>query len=157
MLGFWRCGPARGRVGWMPETASCVLCCSCRVAIRHAQIATLSCPAATLSTGTEGKVVLENVELPGWLFQGEQAAPEVEAAVAVVAAEQEAAPPAQPEEPSQQAEEAAEPQQSQQAEAVVDEPPQAVADAAEVEPAAEQEQQAEQAAEAMNPGGLGWC
>jgi chemotaxis protein histidine kinase CheA len=32
-------------------------------------------------------VVLENVELPGWLFEGEQAVPEVEAAAAVAAEE----------------------------------------------------------------------
>ena len=87
------------------------------------------------------------MELPGWLFQGERPAPEVEAAEAVVAAEQEAAPAAQPEELVQQAEEPAAPQQSQQAEAAVEQP-QPVADAAEVEPAAEQEQEAHQAAAA---------
>jgi hypothetical protein len=37
-------------------------------------------------------VVLDSVELPGWLFDGEQPAPEVEAAAAV-AAEEDAAPP----------------------------------------------------------------
>ena len=76
----------------------------------------------------------------------------MEAAEAVVAAEQDAVPAAQPEEEVQQSEEQAAPQQSQQAEAAVEEP-QAVADAAEVEPAIEQEAQQDAA---MDAGGLAW-
>lgn len=76
--------------------------------------------------GTEGgaRVVLENVELPGWLFEGEQQAPEV-AAAAAVAAEVEAAVAVPDEEASEEhvaaarAEAAAEEEEEQQREAIV--------------------------------------
>ena len=63
----------------------------------HLEVGQRCLPHPAAGTGGAATVVLENVELPGWLFEGEQAAPEVEAAAAVVAAEQHetAAPPAE--------------------------------------------------------------
>ena len=135
---------------------ACLGCRRCSLpaaaSLAHTKTARPPIPLPFSGAGSAAaKLVLENVELPGWLFQGELPAPEVQAAEAVVAAEQEAAPPAQPEEQEQQAEDAAAAQPSQQAEtaevaaeaAAVEEEPQvqAAADAMEVEPAAEQEQQ----------------
>jgi hypothetical protein len=114
-------------------------------------------------TGGAATVVLENVELPGWLFEGEQAAPDVEAAAAVVAAEQQevasapaeapaAADAVQEEDEQQQAvQPAAEEEEEEQEEARMDVDAAAVAQAPQQAPASAaakhgQQQQQEEAA-----------